>query len=99
MINWLGQEIKVGDIVYRGARDGDSSSFKIGTVIKVYPDKQKARVEWSVEQRGQCPEYGEPPEYGAYKLQNESIGICLIHTLFLCPDDFIDKLDVKIGRY
>lgn len=44
MKNWLGQEIKVGDVVYRGARDGNSSSYKIGVVQKVGTDV--ARVKW-----------------------------------------------------
>jgi len=50
MQNWLGQEITVGDIVYRGAREGDGSSFKVGEVIKVDPAKRTARVAWKLGQ-------------------------------------------------
>lgn len=46
MKNWLGQEILKGDVVYRGARDGDSSSFRIGVVDLVRHEKGTARVEW-----------------------------------------------------
>lgn len=46
MKNWLGQDIQKGDVVYRGARDGDSSSFRIGIVDLVREEKGSARVEW-----------------------------------------------------
>ena len=35
--NWLGQELTVGSKVYRGARDGNASSFKVGVVTKLAP--------------------------------------------------------------
>lgn len=47
MHNWLGQEINVGDYVYRGARDGNSSTFKIGRVVDERNDK--VRVHWLFE--------------------------------------------------
>ena len=47
MQNWLGQEINVGDYVYRGARDGNSSTFKIGLVVAERDDK--VRVLWLFE--------------------------------------------------
>lgn len=46
MKNWLGQDIQAGDVVYRGAREGDSSSFRIGVVDLVREEKQSARVIW-----------------------------------------------------
>lgn len=46
MKNWLAQEIEVGSKVYRGARDGNSSSFKVGIVSKLNEEKRTARVEW-----------------------------------------------------
>ena len=47
MKNWLGQEIKPGDVVGRGAREGNTSSFKIG-VVDVIDDKG-IRVNWLYE--------------------------------------------------
>lgn len=44
--NWAGMEIDAGSIVWRGARDGNSSTFKIGRVRKVDPLKNTATVEW-----------------------------------------------------
>lgn len=55
-VNWLGQEIKKGTPVYRGARDGNSSSFKVGVVKAVYVKEEHggslhftAKVEWAFE--------------------------------------------------
>lgn len=48
MKNWLGQELEVGTVVYRGARDGNTSSFKIGVIRKMSLDKAP-RVEWIAE--------------------------------------------------
>ena len=47
MKNWIGQTIRVGDVVWRGARDGNSSSFKVGKVI-VSTD-EKITVNWLYE--------------------------------------------------
>ena len=50
MRNWAGQEIKPGVTVWRGARDGNTSSFKIGTVVGVNEDKGVAKVNWLFEE-------------------------------------------------
>lgn len=47
MKNWLGQELSVGDLVYRGARDGNTSSFKVGIIVAI--SAGKARVLWKYE--------------------------------------------------
>ena len=47
MHNWLNQELHVGDLVYRGARNGNSSSFKIGKIVKITPSG--IRVNWVLE--------------------------------------------------
>ena len=49
MKNWIGQDIEVGSIVGRGAREGNTSSFKVGRVVKLMPDKLKVTVEWQYE--------------------------------------------------
>ena len=46
MRNWLGQDIQVGSIVYRGARAGNTSEYKVGVVESLDEDKGKARVHW-----------------------------------------------------
>ncbi len=46
MLNWIGQEIDVDTVVYRGGRQGDSSSFRLGVVKAVDTTKRTARVEW-----------------------------------------------------
>lgn len=43
-MHWLGIEIKPGMAVWRGARDGNSSEYRVGRVLKV--NKDKATVEW-----------------------------------------------------
>jgi len=48
MQNGWGQEIKVGDVVYRGARQGNSSEYKLGVVQSVNPGKNP-RVKWIFE--------------------------------------------------
>jgi hypothetical protein len=45
--NWLGQNIEVGSYVYRGARAGNTSSYKIGRVTKIKGDK--VTVKWGAE--------------------------------------------------
>lgn len=47
--NWLGQDITAGDFVYRGAREGNSSSFKVGRVVRVNTASDKVTVEWAAE--------------------------------------------------
>lgn len=45
MINWLNQDIQVGDWVYRGGRENSGSGFKAGKVKKMTGGKAP-RVEW-----------------------------------------------------
>ncbi|QAX95699.1 hypothetical protein SEA_YOUREADOPTED_57 [Mycobacterium phage YoureAdopted] len=44
--NWAGQRIEPGAIVWRGGRDGNTSSFKVGRVEAV---DRTARVRWVAE--------------------------------------------------
>lgn len=44
--NWLGQEIEVGDIVYKARRDGNATSETVGRVDKINPKTGKVTVEW-----------------------------------------------------
>lgn len=49
MLNWLGQDIQEGDIVYKGNRVGNSSSYRAGIVLKVDEEREQVRVEWLAE--------------------------------------------------
>ncbi|MGW0245109.1 hypothetical protein ACWDYH_00565 [Nocardia goodfellowii] len=80
--NWLGQTIEVGTIVGRGARDGNTSSFKVGRVVSLKPDR-KARVHWLVE----------PGYSGEQRRELVSFGNPSVDTLFvLDPATFGFKL-------
>ncbi|QJD50864.1 hypothetical protein KNV00_gp155 [Streptomyces phage Bmoc] len=46
MKNWLGHDIVVGAVVFRGGRQGDSSSFRVGEVDAIDETKRTARVIW-----------------------------------------------------
>lgn len=46
MLNWIGQDIDVDTVVYRGGRQGDSSSFRLGIVRSIDENKKTVRVEW-----------------------------------------------------
>lgn len=46
MKNWLGHEIEIDAVVFRGGRQGDSSSFRVGVVDHVDEEKRTARVVW-----------------------------------------------------
>ena len=46
MINAIGQTLKVGDIVYRGARQGNTSSFRVGRILKFNEANNTARCQW-----------------------------------------------------
>ena len=55
--NWLGQIIEVNSVVYYGARSGNSSTYKIGKVIRMTKVTDgdltwvNTRVEWAWENR------------------------------------------------
>lgn len=48
MKNSWGQEISVGSVIYRGARKGNSSEYKVGVVESLKPGKPP-RVNWKFE--------------------------------------------------
>jgi hypothetical protein len=41
VINWIGHDIVVGSVVFRGGRQGDSSSFRVGVVDDIDESKPK----------------------------------------------------------
>jgi hypothetical protein len=46
MKNWLGHKIEVGAVVFRGGKQGTSSSFRVGVVDAIDEQKRTARVVW-----------------------------------------------------
>lgn len=46
MRNWLGHKIEVGAVVFRGGKQGTSSSFRVGVVDAIDEQKRTARVVW-----------------------------------------------------
>lgn len=48
--NWAGMDIRVGEVVWRGARDGNTSTYKIGVVESLNGQKRVARVNWLFEE-------------------------------------------------
>jgi hypothetical protein len=46
MINWLGHDIVEGAVVFRGGKQGTSSSFRVGVVELLREEKATARVQW-----------------------------------------------------
>lgn len=46
MKNWLGYDIVEGAVVFRGGKQNDNSTFRVGVVDNVIDEKAKARVVW-----------------------------------------------------
>ncbi len=44
--NWLGHDIVEGATVFRGGKQNDNSTFRVGVVDNVTEEKAKARVVW-----------------------------------------------------
>lgn len=68
--NWLGQKLHVGDHVYRGARDGNSSSFKVGVVTKL----DKFTVNWLYEPDGMWQGPRGDQKWVSYIRKMDSVG-------------------------
>lgn len=49
MINWLGQTLAVGDIVYKARRSGNTTNQMVGRILSINEDKFTASVEWWAE--------------------------------------------------
>lgn len=105
MKNWLGHEIAPGVVVYRGARQGNSSSFKVGVVETVNETKGTARVAWKytdsalheLVDRGQTWGNGSPKmdhvfvAYVPYRM--DSKGSPGIDSLVVLPDYDLFRLE------
>lgn len=78
MRNWLGQLLVEGAPVYRGARQGNSSEFKVGVIQKLHEDKGKVTVKWLWEcgyhwvQGSHLPNVPQKAGWG----ENASVGTC-----------------------
>ena len=79
--NWAGQKLAEDDVVWRGAREGNGSSFKIGRIVSFSEGYSKARVHWLWEQWWDGPHqidsYGSPTVHSLVKIDPESIELAL----------------------
>ncbi|AYR03245.1 hypothetical protein SEA_KUDEFRE_112 [Gordonia phage Kudefre] len=98
LTNWLGQYFYPGVAVCRGARDGNTSTFKIGVVQKV--TGTKVSVKWMFE-----PNYAYKIREGEPVYQSvKSTGASEVDTLFTLDDGSIahpeitKALDAEIAR-
>lgn len=79
LTNWLGQEIRVGSWVYRGGRDGNTSSFKVGQVTKLH-DNGKVTVQYHAEKEHHA-------RFGKFGTGIPSVdSVVLIDTTTFTPD-------------
>lgn len=103
--NWLGQDIVAGTVVYRGARQGDTSSFRIGVVDIVREEKRNARVEWKWsgttsgvwDARNYDTHWSDPNRYsvsGPHKYIGGK-GTCDIDTLVKMDPDMLESLNKR----
>ena len=99
MLNWLGQDVKAGSVVFRGARQGNSSSHKIGVVEYVNEETRKVRVAWKYECGGDWirPEQEKPYFFEApYKLSDKSKGTCDVGPLVVLPYGMLQSAENMI---
>lgn len=102
MRNWLGQKIAVGDVVGRGARDGNSSSFKLGVVDAI--DDKGVRVHWLYEK---CVRWVRDSRLDSKDLGRAIVVPCRldvkgrpdIDSLFRLTWDMKDNCDVLCSLY
>ncbi|QDH85100.1 hypothetical protein SEA_DARDANUS_63 [Gordonia phage Dardanus] len=82
MKTWTGQYLMEGHTVGRGARDGNTSTFRLGVIERLIEDKGKVRVHWLYERRTKW--VGERPDREAVEYAHEvdSHGTCDVHSLF-----------------
>lgn len=99
MLNWLGQDVKVGSVVFRGARQGNSSSHKIGVVESLNEKTRKVRVAWKYELGVQWirPAQGKPYYFEApYKLSDKSKGSPDVGPLVVVPHGLLTSAENMI---
>lgn len=97
-VNWLGQEIKLGSLVYRGAREGNTSSYKVGVVEKItrrtepkFGSEYFLRVNWRFAPGLWFYSSGVKSENVVYR-QN-TYGNPDLNTCVLVPDSVWDYLE------
>jgi hypothetical protein len=91
--NWLGQDIQVGSVVGRGARQGNSSDFKIGVVTAL--GNRKVRVQWKFESSSfneySANKNGKWNEFWAFVPRSvDGAGSPSIETLMLLDQETLD---------
>lgn len=94
MKNWVGQEIMPGDLVYRGARKGDSSEFKIGKVKSIDYSMRTAKVNWLWKPAVIHNKADRSHEWGVVKI--DSTGTSTIDSMVLMSDNIEDGLNYSV---
>jgi hypothetical protein len=91
MRNWLGQDILPGAVVYRGARRGNSSEYKLG-VVEYLGDNGSARVHYKYES-GYA--YKSSPKQYIHGIPKEinSKGNPAVDSLILMDDNVLARMD------
>lgn len=93
MRNWLGQDINVGDLVYRGARNGNSSEFKIGEVTRT-TDMGVVRVHWLFKQTSKWVAVNNNNVLRYYSKSIDSSGSPNINSLVKIDRSVLDTLRI-----
>lgn len=97
--NWFGQDIQVGDVVFRGARAGNNSDFKIGVVEKLVAKDghgtRRVKVNWKYSQGyfwNKSPDVPnvEAPDRSAVR-PNDYSGTVGVDTLVKISKDDLDR--------
>lgn len=91
--NWAGMTMLVGDYVWRGARSGNSSEFKIGQIESIKDGKP--RVNWKYTQSGLWGGRALPPI--AVAIGGRHWGLDLVRRLDSKGSPDVDSL-VRIER-
>jgi len=86
----LGQDIQIDDVVFRGARDGNTSNFRLGIVVGTNEAKKTIRVEWKVEDG-----YYHSPEREFFKVPGvpyAKVGNLSPNTVFVVDKTVLDEV-------
>jgi len=90
--NWLGQDIVPGSVVYRGARQGNGSDYKVGVVESVDESQGTARVVYKYT-LGSTYRITPDRESAWGPVELDSKGSPSINSLIVLSDNDLARLD------
>lgn len=99
--NWLGQKIRVGDWVYRGAREGNGSSFKIGKVDRITDGRVRVRWHFIPGFFGDIKKYFPRERWdGLVEVQKvNTVGSPAVESLVILDNVDTDRLENDANRW